>query len=332
MSEQELHNLLIEIQESSSSKQWNFNAKKITLSKFKENKDFQNKLNKAWTDKQLREREHDPLEEKVVDQTGQILASRDWRCDAKDCSYKFYRGQCYQLAIEVSPDDCDKLIKKKKYACLKHYIVQGQNTEYCHNYFKANKKLPPGAKLNIKPPKQLAKVSQPQHSNSLQLAEVPQPQPSTSFANKEPSIVQVQKKSVNDGGPRKRPKFTHPDLLGQWRYSSDESDNSLDFVPPSQKLITAEAQTSNVEHCTQPDQADAVSKPDEEVSQLKKQLDAAYKMYFEVTSGLQTQVKDLTLQLAEVKAQQDFNKEQPGIIYKGHFMLNGCYFTYFFLY
>ena len=178
-------NLLLHI-ESSLSSEWPKITKEKILSQYKKEKDFQKILTKAWVDQQLREAESDPLEEQVVDQSGEIVASRAWKCNAKNCSYQPSRGQRSQLAIQVTLEDSHKLTSDKKYVCLRHYRVNGQDNDYCHNFFKFNKKLPAGAFLNVKGFNTLPLSSQPSA----------EPQPSTS-ANQDGPINQVEDLSVN---------------------------------------------------------------------------------------------------------------------------------------
>ena len=155
MTEEQKLDLLISIQESSSSKQWSDGLKEKILKQILD-KDFKNVVKQAWANQQLKEIESDPLEEKVVDESGKCLANRAWKCQARNCRYQPFRGNCLQLAIEVTKEDHFKLTGKSttKFACLKHYRVQGQEINYCHNYFKLHKRLPEGAylKLNIQDP------------------------------------------------------------------------------------------------------------------------------------------------------------------------------------
>ena len=106
-------NLLLHI-ETSLSSEWPKITKEKILSQYKKEKDFQKILTKAWVDQQLREAESDPLEEQVVDQSGEIVASRAWKCNAKNCSYQPSRGQRSQLAIQVTKEDSHKLTNDKK--------------------------------------------------------------------------------------------------------------------------------------------------------------------------------------------------------------------------
>ena len=155
----------------SSSKQWSFTTKKNILFQNKDNADFQKELKNEWINQQKQEVETDPLEDNVFDQNGELVASRSWKCNARNCSYQACRGNYIQLAIKVSKEESVKLTGSKKYACLKHYIVKGEETDYCHHYFKVNKKLPPNAKLNIKGPV----VNFPQPQATLSIPAEPQP-------------------------------------------------------------------------------------------------------------------------------------------------------------
>ena len=85
------------------------------------------------------------------------------------------RGFRSQLAVEVTIDN-HKLIGDKKYACIKHYRVNGEKNDYCHVFFKVHQKLPAGAFLSIQGPKPLPLSSQPSASLSSQV----EPQASTS--------------------------------------------------------------------------------------------------------------------------------------------------------
>ena len=175
-------NLLLHIQSSLSS-EWTKTIKDTILSNYKKDKDFQKILTKAWVDQQVSEIESDPLEKEVLGNNGVCLASRAWKCNAKNCSYQPSRGQRSQLAVRVTTEDSYKLTSDKKYACLRHYRVNGQDNDYCHNFFKFNKKLPVGAFLNIKGSKPLPLSSQPSASLSSQA----EPQASTSANQDGPS-------------------------------------------------------------------------------------------------------------------------------------------------
>ena len=157
----------------STSKQWNSYKKRNILFRFKEDPNFQQNLKEEWINKQKQEVENDPLEDKVFDQNGQLVASRSWKCNARNCSYQACRGNNDQLAIEVSKEESLKLTGSKKYACLKHYIVFGKDSDYCHHFFKEHKKLPSNAKLNLKGP--VAKLST--HQARLSVPVKPQPNP-----------------------------------------------------------------------------------------------------------------------------------------------------------
>ncbi len=149
MSEQEKIDLLLSIKESKESKNWTTSTKQRIFKQFKTDKNFINKVKKAFVTLQLNESELDPLEDKVFDDNGELLASRDWKCNAKYCFYKFGRGNAPQLAIKARAQDSENLIGEKKYVCLKHYRVVHQKNDYCHNYFKLYKKLPQEAILNL---------------------------------------------------------------------------------------------------------------------------------------------------------------------------------------
>ena len=155
MTDEQKLDLLLSIQETSSSKQWSRYDKEKILKQITD-KDFKRELKQAWVNQQLKEVQSDPLEEKVVDESGQCLASRAWKCKVKHCKYQPHSGHCAQLAVAVAAEDHSKLSGKstKKFACLMHYRVEGQESNYCHNYFKLYKKLPVGAYLKLKIQKQ----------------------------------------------------------------------------------------------------------------------------------------------------------------------------------
>ena len=107
------------------------------------------KIQQAWVSQQIKEVESDPSEEQVIDEHGQVLASRHWKCNARSCIYQHYRGNCTKLAIKVEAKDRSKLTYQKQHACLKHYSIKNEDNNYCHNYFKVHKKLPEGSFLNL---------------------------------------------------------------------------------------------------------------------------------------------------------------------------------------
>ena len=148
LSEQDKNDLLQNIKQFSNSKEWPQNLKNKIIREL-EDKQFKQILKDAWVKQQLKEQELDPLEDKVISESGTCLANRNWKCNAKTCNYQPYRGNAQQLAIKVSTIDCSKLAGKKLYACLMHYIVTGKQRKYCHNYFKLHKELPEGAFLNL---------------------------------------------------------------------------------------------------------------------------------------------------------------------------------------
>ena len=149
MSEQEKIDLLRTITESNSSKLWTASIKQKIFKQYQSDKIFLNKVKQAFVNQQLIEVNSDPLEDKVVDDDGMLLASREWTCNARNCFYRFYRGNAPQLKIAPKAEDCKNLIGPKKFVCLKHYRVVNQKIDFCHNYFKLYKKLPQDAILNI---------------------------------------------------------------------------------------------------------------------------------------------------------------------------------------
>ncbi len=203
MTEQEKLDLINTINEFPSSK-WSYVKKKKILSQYKTDKESQQEIIQAFIKKQLQETETDPLEDKVCNQNGDCLASRAWECHARNCQYQPYRANCSQLKIEVSKAESLKLIGLQKYACLRHYIVDGESSDFCHRYFKENKQLPPGAKLNIKLPKQLLELLHQQQPSTSSAIIVPEP--STSSVNFE-AQQDPQNESVNDGSLRKEGKI-----------------------------------------------------------------------------------------------------------------------------
>jgi hypothetical protein len=92
MSEQEKIDLLLSIMESKTSKNWTPSTKQKIFKQFKTDKNFIKRLKKAFVTLQINEVILDPLEDKVFDENGELLASRDWNCNAKNCFYKFARG------------------------------------------------------------------------------------------------------------------------------------------------------------------------------------------------------------------------------------------------
>jgi hypothetical protein len=165
MTEQQTLDLLLSIQESSSSKQWSDGLKDKILKKIPD-KDLKNYVKQAWVDQQLQEVQSDPLEQEVVDENGKCLANRAWKCQARNCRYQPFRGNCLQLAIKAAEADHEKLAGKytEKFVCLKHYRVEGQDNDYCHTYFKIYKKLPVGAYLKVNKQIQKARLPQPRTS------------------------------------------------------------------------------------------------------------------------------------------------------------------------
>ena len=170
MTEQEKQNLLLKINELPSSN-WVKLEKDRIFSQYKYDTEFKKKVIEAFINKQLQETAADPLEDKVCDQNGKYLANRAWPCHAKNCSYQPFRGNCAQLKIEVSRAESWKLIGIQKYACLKHFSVFREPSDYCHNYFKEHKKLPTNAILNIKGPA----ANHPTLKAALSLPAEPQP-------------------------------------------------------------------------------------------------------------------------------------------------------------
>ena len=144
-----LDSLLSSIENSKSSKQWTQREKLKILSSTKD-KISKQKLQQAWVMLQLKEVEADPLEEQVVDESGKVLASRHWKCNARSCLNQHYRGNSTKLAIRVETKDRSKLAyRTKQHACLKHFAVKNKCKDYCHNYFKLHKQLPDGAFLKL---------------------------------------------------------------------------------------------------------------------------------------------------------------------------------------
>ena len=162
MPTQEIDELLRVIEESNNSNQWSDRRKQQLMSRVKDNLS-KTKMKDAWVKQQVQELEVDPLEIEVVDKNGEIVASRHWRCNAKNCNFQYYRGNCSRLAIKVQANELDKLIGKGQYACLKHFSVQYKDSDFCHSYFKLHKKLPEGAFLKLK--KLKSKV--PQQTTSI---------------------------------------------------------------------------------------------------------------------------------------------------------------------
>ena len=148
MNEQEKIKLLLQI-ETSNSKQWKTQTKQEILRKSQTDKDFLFKVRQAFVSQQLKDVENDPLEDKVFDHNGKLVANRDWKCKGHNCSYRFHRANAPKLKIEVRSEDSKNLMGTN-FVCLKHYYVHGQEKNYCHSYFKLHKKLPEGAFLKIK--------------------------------------------------------------------------------------------------------------------------------------------------------------------------------------
>ena len=166
-----LDSLLSSIENSKSSKQWTQIEKLKILSSTKD-KISKQKLQQAWVMLQLKEVEADPLEEQVVDESGKVLASRHWKCNARFCNNQHYRGNSTKLVIRVGTSDRSKLAyNPKQHACLKHFVVGNKDKDYCHNYFKVHKQLPEGAFLNL---------SVQEKQTTLGIPKVPIQVPSTS--------------------------------------------------------------------------------------------------------------------------------------------------------
>ena len=142
-------NLLKAIKNSKSSQQWP-QKEKLKILKSVKDKNCKQQLQQAWVTQQLREVEGDPLEEQVVDESGTVLASRHWKCNARSCNNQHFKGNCTKLVIRVDTSDRCKLVyNTKDSACLKHYVVVNKDKDYCHNYFKVHKQLPERAFLNL---------------------------------------------------------------------------------------------------------------------------------------------------------------------------------------
>ena len=73
----------------------------------------------------LKDVENDPLENKVFGENDELLASRDWKCQAQNCSYIFYRANAQTLKIKVRSEDSKNLVGTN-HVCLKHYYVDGK--------------------------------------------------------------------------------------------------------------------------------------------------------------------------------------------------------------
>ena len=145
----EIDKLLDDIEKSNTSKQWTDRLKQKLLSRVKDNL-LKDKLKEAWVKQQVKEIEVDALEIEVVDNNGKVVASRHWKCNARNCSFQYYRGNCSRLVIQVATNERDKLNRNGQHACLKHFSVQYQDSDFCHSYFKFYKKLPEGAFLKLK--------------------------------------------------------------------------------------------------------------------------------------------------------------------------------------
>ena len=133
MTQEEVNSLLISIKESTSSKQWGKRQKLKILSTIPD-KIAKQKIQQAWVTQQLKEVESDPLEEQVIDESGKVLASRHWKCNARSCIYQHYRGNSTKLVIRVGTSDRSKLAyNPKQHACLKHYVVGNKDKDFCHS-------------------------------------------------------------------------------------------------------------------------------------------------------------------------------------------------------
>ena len=149
ITQEEHDSLLISIEKSTSSKQWGKRQKLKILSTIPD-KIAKQKIQQAWVTQQLKEVESDPLEEQVIDESGKVLASRHWKCNARSCFYQHYRGNSTKLVIRVGTSDRSKLAyNPKQHACLKHYVVGNKDKDFCHDYFKVHKQLPEGAFFNL---------------------------------------------------------------------------------------------------------------------------------------------------------------------------------------
>ena len=162
MTMQEIDELLQVIEESNNSNQWSDRLKQQLMSRVKDNLS-KTKMKEAWVKQQVKELEVDPLEIEVVDKNGQVVASRHWKCNARNCNFQYYRGNCSRLAIKVQANELDKLIGKGQHACLKHFCVQNKNIDFCHSYFKLHQKLPEGAFLKLR----IDKTKAPQPTPSI---------------------------------------------------------------------------------------------------------------------------------------------------------------------
>ena len=98
------------------------------MTQHKGNKEFQKKIKEAFLIQELKDKQSDSLESQVYDQHGECIASssKEWRCNAKNCSFQNHRGHSLQLTSKVADEDKVKLAHKQKFACLRHYPVQGQ--------------------------------------------------------------------------------------------------------------------------------------------------------------------------------------------------------------
>ena len=139
------------------------------MSQLHNDKFAQIKVKKELIKKELKEVENDPLEAKVFNNSGECIANRDWKCNFKNCSYMLSRGQCLKLTVKAREEDRNALIGSQEFACLKHYRVKDiKSRDYCHNFYKLNKELPPNAKLNNGGQKPLPQLPQPITSSTFQ--------------------------------------------------------------------------------------------------------------------------------------------------------------------
>ena len=124
MNEQEKLDLLLKI-ESTNSKNWSTYSKQDIFKKYQTDKKFLNRVRLAFETQQLIEVENDPLENQILNDEGELLASRDWKCQALNCSYIFCRGNAQKLKIELRSEDSKNLVGTN-HVCLKHYYVDGK--------------------------------------------------------------------------------------------------------------------------------------------------------------------------------------------------------------
>ena len=117
MTKGEIDKLLDDIEKSNTSKQWTDRLKQKLLSRVKDNL-LKDKLKEAWVKQQVKEIEADVLEIEVVDNNGKVVASRHWKCNARNCSFQYYRGNCSRLVIQVATNERNKLNRNGQHVLL----------------------------------------------------------------------------------------------------------------------------------------------------------------------------------------------------------------------